>query len=136
MLARAFIVDPDPTTVDQLMSMLTANNFEVHFFRDPSELLPLIAKKEPIHVLITELDMTPIDGFELIAKIREHYPAIPVIGITQLKDYGHEQFAQNDGKNRLLPDRTLAKPLFSDEVFEVINHLSNQFQFHQQKEAP
>ena len=50
-------------------------------FDEAEKCIEHISKKQP-EIILTDLNMPGMDGFELIAHIREHWPSLPVIAIT------------------------------------------------------
>jgi len=54
-------------------------------------------KKETISLVVTDLKMPGMDGFELLAHIMEHYPDIPVIIITGYSTTEMEHLARKGG---------------------------------------
>ena len=54
-------------------------------------------KKNPISLVVTDLKMPGMDGFELLALIMEHYPDIPVIIITGYSTPEMEHLAREGG---------------------------------------
>ncbi len=54
-------------------------------------------KKSVVSLVVTDLKMPRMDGFELLAHIMEHYPDIPVIIITGYSTPEMEQLAREGG---------------------------------------
>jgi len=54
-------------------------------------------KKSVISLVVTDLKMPRMDGFELLAHIMEHYPDIPVIIITGYSTPEMEHLARDGG---------------------------------------
>ena len=54
-------------------------------------------KKNTISLVVTDLKMPGMDGFELLAHIMEHYPDIPVIIITGYSTPEMERLAREGG---------------------------------------
>ena len=46
-------------------------------------------RQEPVHVLVTDLNMPVMDGFNLIAKASRFYPQVPIIVMTGLDESQH-----------------------------------------------
>lgn len=74
-----------------------------------------VLRQEPVHVLITDLDMPVMDGFNLITKVRRLYPQIPVIVMTGLDEDQHLNTPLDLGAIRIL-----SKPLRLGFLVEVI----------------
>jgi CheY-like chemotaxis protein len=74
-----------------------------------------VLKQEVVHVLVTDLDMPIMDGFNLITKVGRLYPQIPVIVMTGLDESQHLNTPLDLGAVRIL-----SKPLRLGFLMEVI----------------
>jgi len=74
-----------------------------------------VLRQEPVHVLVTDLDMPVMDGFNLITKVGRLYPQIPVIVMTGLDESQHLNTPLDLGAVRIL-----SKPLRLGFLMEVI----------------
>ncbi|HEY3271133.1 MAG TPA: response regulator [Geothrix sp.] len=74
-----------------------------------------VLRQEPVHVLVTDLDMPVMDGFNLITKVSRLYPQIPVIVMTGLDESQHLNTPLDLGAVRIL-----SKPLRLGFLMEVI----------------
>lgn len=45
-----------------------------------------ILQKEPVDVLMTDLNMPVMDGYKLVAHMTRHYPSVPILVITGMGD--------------------------------------------------
>ena len=72
---------------------------------------------QPPDVIVTDLSLPGIDGFELIARVRSDATlrAIPVICLSGYGGHEHEQRALAAGCNRILQ-----KPCMPDALAEVV----------------
>jgi len=59
-------------------------------------------RQEPVHVLVTDLNMPVMDGFNLIAKASRLYPQIPIIVMTGLDQSQHLNTPLQLGAIRIL----------------------------------
>jgi len=59
-------------------------------------------RQEPVHVLVTDLNMPVMDGFNLIAKVSRFYPQVPVIVMTGLDESQHLNTPLQLGAIRIL----------------------------------
>lgn len=76
-----------------------------------------------VDMVITDIEMPELDGYELTAKIREHtkYRTIPVIAVSSHKEMVDRIRGMESGINAYLP-----KPIKEDELFTAIkNFLSS-----------
>lgn len=74
-----------------------------------------ILKSNPIDLVVTDLKMPEMDGFELIVHINSEYPDIPVIVMTA---FGTPQIEEKLKKSGML--RMLEKPVDFDELTQAI----------------
>jgi len=84
-----------------------------------------IQKRQPADVLLTDIFMPEMDGYEVIQKFKQQFPTVPVIAMTggmQLKPDGpYLQIAQKFGAKWVLP-----KPFSSVQFGEVIRAATGQ----------
>ena len=59
-------------------------------------------RQEPVHVLVTDLNMPVMDGFNLIAKVSRFYPQVPIIVMTGLDESQHLNTPLQLGAIRIL----------------------------------
>jgi two-component system, chemotaxis family, sensor kinase CheA len=79
------LVVEDSLAVRELQrSILEAAGYRVETARDGSDALELLGRDETIELVVTDVDMPEMNGFELTAAIRAHpsYAALPVIVVT------------------------------------------------------
>ena len=61
-----------------------------------------VLRQEPVHVLVTDLNMPVMDGFNLIAKASRFYPQVPIIVMTGLDENQHLNTPLQLGAIRIL----------------------------------
>jgi CheY-like chemotaxis protein len=61
-----------------------------------------VLQQEPVNVLVTDLNMPVMDGFNLIAKVSRMYPQIPIIVMTGLDESQHLNTPLQMGAIRIL----------------------------------
>jgi CheY-like chemotaxis protein len=74
-----------------------------------------IMQEETVHVLVTDLNMPVMDGFNLIAIAGERYPQVPVLVITSMPESEHQNVPLCLGALRIL-----AKPVRLPQLMEEI----------------
>jgi len=79
------IADDSPTIRKFITISLKMNGFDILSASDGMEALELLPKKK-IDLVITDLNMPNVDGFELIKTIRENseYKEVPIIILSSL----------------------------------------------------
>src|SRR5690606_30033011 len=75
------VVDDDPGMLQLLGMRLKAFGFRTLAARSGPEALALL-EQHPVHVLVSDLRMEPMDGMALFARVHERWPVLPVIMLT------------------------------------------------------
>lgn len=81
MKKHILIVDDEPDIREVLAEALTAKNYRVTSAGAGHEALRIV-KTDPPQLLISDLQMEDADGLELIEKIKDVLPNLPVILLT------------------------------------------------------
>jgi CheY-like chemotaxis protein len=80
------IVDDDEDAIEVLSTMMNACGAEVLFARSATEGLAYLDTTPQVDVVVTDISMPNIDGYEFTRKIREHsspaHRSVPVIALT------------------------------------------------------
>lgn len=113
--ARVLIVE-DHLDTRQMYAEFLGIDFDVTTAADGEDALSLM-RLHPPDVIVTDLSLPGIDGFELIARVRSDTTlrAIPVICLSGYGGHEHEQRALAAGCNRILQ-----KPCMPDTLAEVV----------------
>ena len=107
------VVDDEPINIQVLTNHLKANNYQVTQALNGKEALAALEKHENFDLILLDVMMPNITGYEVCAKIREKYPAqsLPILMLTaknQVADLVMGfQFGAND---------YLTKPFAKDEL--------------------
>jgi CheY-like chemotaxis protein len=78
---RVLVVDDDPRVIHVSRLILEAKGFEVRTAADGFEALVELRRSLP-DVIISDLRMPNMSGFELLSVIRRRFPHIPVVAIS------------------------------------------------------
>ncbi len=83
-LKHILLLNQDFAEADRIIKKLNKASFqfEIHQIKNRDEYLEIIANIPP-DIIITDNDVTDIDGFEVIKIARNHYPETPVIIFTE-----------------------------------------------------
>jgi CheY-like chemotaxis protein len=96
--------------------LTTQGRFEVTHTADPAAALALAAA-EPWDLVITDLDLPVMSGLELLAKIRELAPRVPVVLVTaHVLDGCPLADCTPDALRDCHPDDVLRKPVPADRL--------------------
>lgn len=83
------------------------------------EAVKLLKASPVIDLVITDLSMPKMDGFELIAYMNRNYPKIPVIMMTAFGTPKIEEIVQNVGLFRYL-EKPLDINVIADNIFDAL----------------
>ena len=112
------VVDDDEDAIKVLTTMMTACGAEVIFARSAPEGLANLDTTSHLDVVITDISMPGIDGYEFTRKIRQHsspvHRALPIIALTGF----HQTYVITETF-----DAFLQKPVDLDRLCAVIKIL-------------
>ncbi|MGY6276594.1 nitrogen regulation protein NR(I) [Methylomonas sp. MgM2] len=111
---KVWVVDDDKSIRWVLERALQKASIETRCFANASEMLKELKHDLP-HVLITDIRMPGIDGFELLKKIQQDYPSLPVIIMTAHSDLESAVSAFHGGAFEYLP-----KPFDIGDVVDTV----------------
>ena len=78
---HVLLVDDDPDTADLHAFVLRSAGAVVHVGRDGEEALRILAT-ERVDVLVTDIMMPDVDGFELLRQVQRVRPGLPAIAVS------------------------------------------------------
>jgi len=108
-----WIIDDDQSIRWVLEKALSKTHLDVKSFASADSILDILEQGQP-DALITDVRMPGMDGFELLGKIQQRYPELPVIIITAHSDLDSAVTAYQGGAFEYLP-----KPFDVDEAVEL-----------------
>ncbi len=96
------VVEDDRATLSLYRAGLKGlQGFKILMAAEGRQALELL-RQEPVHVLVTDLNMPVMDGFNLIAKVSRFYPQVPIIVMTGLDESQHLNTPLQLGAIRIL----------------------------------
>jgi CheY-like chemotaxis protein len=129
MPAKVLLVDDEREFVQTLSERLMMRDMGPAVAYDGESALNLINEDEP-EVMILDLKMPGIDGFEILRKVKETRPEIEVIILT---GHGHE--ADRERCMKLGAFAYLQKPLDINELSEIIKKANEKIQQQKMQKA-
>ncbi len=110
-MTKILVVDDSPVE-QKLAGRLLEKCADLHalFAGNGREALEIIARESP-ELVLTDMQMSEMDGLQLVREVRKHHPAIPVILMTA---YGSEEIAiqaLRHGAANYVPKKNLAVDL-------------------------
>jgi CheY-like chemotaxis protein len=115
LLRRILVVDDDRLTRDVISELLKLFGCKSFIFGDPGEALSFFMK-DPIEVVLTDLEMPGLNGWEVARDIKQHRSFTPIILMTGAVNADIEV-----GMKKGHVDFILKKPFKIKELNEVID---------------
>ncbi|WP_293159051.1 response regulator [Okeania sp. SIO2C9] len=115
------IVDDEPINIQVLNNHLKANNYQVTQALNGKEALAVLEKETNIDMILLDVMMPNMSGYEVCAKVREKYPAqsLPILMLTAKNRVADLVMGFRFGANDYL-----TKPFAKDELLtRVKTHL-------------
>ncbi len=109
-----WVVDDDRAIRWVLEKSLEKASINVTCFSDAFELLDMLESERP-DAIVSDIRMPSMDGFELLKRIQQKYPALPIIIMTAHSDLDSAVSAFHGGAFEYLP-----KPFDINEAVAVI----------------
>jgi two-component system chemotaxis sensor kinase CheA len=106
--ARVLVVDDSPIIRDLLVELLTGAKLEVYTAADGASALELLDRHR-VDLVLSDVEMPGIDGFELLTRIRQRDPELPVVMVTT-----RGSMADRERASSLGADAYLVKSEFRD----------------------
>lgn len=110
---RVLVVDDDPTILEVISTFLESKGYSVETSANGQQALESIEQAE-FDLVISDIEMAGMNGFELLRRIRESYPKIGIILMT-----GYEEAHPLSAALRAGADGYISKP-FSLRKFSLI----------------
>ncbi len=111
---RVLVVDDEPAARGGLEKLLKGEGFQVDVASDGVEAIA-VAGEHPPDVVVTDLKMPNMDGIELMKKLHEIDPSVPVVVATAFGDVGSAVNAMRAGA-----EDYLTKPIDFDALVVAV----------------
>jgi DNA-binding response OmpR family regulator len=125
MTKKILVIDDEPDLTYTLEKVLEDNGFKVESFNDP--LLALNNYKVNFYdLIILDIKMPKIDGFELYIKIREKDPKVKICFLTAITTF-KEDFRKNRLAlgNTIKEDYFIHKPIKTEDLIIKLTSIMN-----------
>ena len=86
---QVLLVDDEPSIRESLGTLLTASGYEVVAANNGFDALLQLKRTAP-DVIISDLNMPEMSGFEFLSVVRRRFPQIPVVAISGAYDQGSD----------------------------------------------
>jgi CheY-like chemotaxis protein len=111
------LVDDDKDILKVLKDGLEANNYEVHAFDNAVEALNFIKSTHSPSLLISDIRMPGMNGFEFVRKIREINTAVKVLLMSAF-EINSTELSAGLGKAKI--DGLIQKPVSLHELNAIV----------------
>jgi DNA-binding NtrC family response regulator len=111
---KILVVDDEPSARTALAELLRSEDYEIETAGDGFKALGRLQDSTP-DLVLTDLNMPGMDGVELLRKLKEDRPELPVVLMTAFAGVETAVSAMRDGA-----EDYLTKPLNTDELLIVL----------------
>ena len=112
--ASILVVDDEPAALEVVTRILEDDGFDVHQASDGADALELVERIGPPQLVLTDLLMRRIGGAELARRLKERWPALPIIFMS---GYSAEELYR---QGAIGPAGELIQKPFSSEALVAI----------------
>ncbi len=112
---KVWVIDDDKSIRWVLDKALKKAAIESRCFSDAQSLLDAISHDDLPDALLTDIRMPGMDGLELLEKVQQHYPELPIIVMTAHSDLESAVSSFHSGAFEYLP-----KPFDIKEVIDIV----------------
>ncbi len=114
-MAKILLVDDDPAILTVFKLMLTIDGHDVRTTESAEEAIE-IAQQGGIDLLISDVRMSPIDGFEILRRVRKVQADMPIIMVSAFNSPASVKKASELGAFRFI-----AKPPDTKYLIKTVN---------------
>jgi DNA-binding NtrC family response regulator len=117
-MPNVLVIDDDEDYREYLTTLLSRYGYQVHGLRSGRELDAIFAV-ERFDAVVSDLYMPGVDGIEVVRKVKELLPDLPIIGITGGSNGGD---ACSRAMTLFGAQIVLTKPLDATALFDALQH--------------
>ena len=128
--ATLLVVDDEDSVLKLTRTMLELHNFKVLTANDGIQAINIL-KQEPVDLVITDVIMPNMDGYQLATYIHKHYPDIKIQIVSGFADNRH-----NIETDHELEKNILYKPYSSDALLMKIDALLSESRQRKNEKLP
>jgi CheY-like chemotaxis protein/anti-sigma regulatory factor (Ser/Thr protein kinase) len=118
--AHILLIDDDPAVLDMVNSALSHYGMEVHAYPDAAQALELVQNPAApeFDLVISDINMEGLDGFDVIHKVKATQPHLPVVLMTGQASVEYAIRAMRMGASNLF-----MKPIAIRDMVQSVFHL-------------
>lgn len=117
-MSRILVVEDDDSTRNLIARILQRLGYDTTEAASGQAALDLLARDSQYDLVISDVRMAPMDGLILLAEIKHHYPAIPVLMTSVHGRPDWISSAMSSGANGFL-----LKPFIKDQLAEAVESI-------------
>jgi len=118
--AHILLIDDDPDVLDMVQSALSYYGMEVHAYPDAAQAMELIQNPSApeFDLVISDINMSGLDGFDVIHRVKALQPRLPVVLMTGQASVDYAMRAMHLGASNLF-----MKPVSIRDLVQSVFHL-------------
>jgi DNA-binding response OmpR family regulator len=118
-------VDDEPDITFTIMSILNDNGFQIDSFNDPITALKSY-KSNFYDLVILDIKMPKMDGFELYTKLREQDPKVKICFLTAIAMFNEEfRKARSEIGKIIEQECFIQKPIKTEDLIRKLTSIMN-----------
>ncbi|MGI0051184.1 MAG: response regulator [Nitrososphaeraceae archaeon] len=124
-IKKILLVDDEPDVTYTIKNILEDNGFQVDAFNDPNFALKSYISHY-YNLVILDIKMPKMDGFELYTKIREKDPKVKICFLTASEMY-YEKFRKTRSEIGRIngEDSFIQKPIKNEDLIKKLTNIMN-----------
>ena len=111
---KEIVAVDDSSIVLKMLTKVLGNKYDMHVFNGGKRALQYLKSRTP-DLIILDIDMPEINGYEMLKMIKEHLLEVPVIFLTSNNDKSHVVKAVAGGAKDYV-----VKPIDEDVLMEKV----------------
>ncbi|MDD3004092.1 response regulator [Flavobacterium sp.] len=117
---KILLIDDDPRNIFALTAVLKSRTYNCVSCTNAIEALEILKSQKDFDVILLDMMMPEMDGYEAIPLIKEipHYSKIPLIAVTAQAMSGDKEKCIKAGA-----DEYISKPIDIDKLMHLLNLL-------------
>jgi CheY-like chemotaxis protein len=124
-LAKILLVDDEPDITFTMKSILNYNGFKVDVFNDPITALKSY-RSNFYDLVILDIKMPKMDGFELYIKIREQDPQVKICFLTAIAMINEElRKTRSEIAKIINQEFVIQKPIKTEDLIRKLTSILN-----------
>lgn len=116
------VVEDEESNMLFIRSLLRSTDYQITFAQNAFEAIEAIQRNQKINLVLMDLKLPGMDGYEASKQIKKIRPAIKIIAVTAYALHGDKQKALESGI-----DDYLSKPFQKDNLLAILQDAANLF---------